>query len=422
MRKYVAIFVVIFIGIGGLSLYLLSNRPQETIKIGVLHSLSGTMAISEASVVDATLLAVEEINAKGGVLGRMIEPIVIDGKSDWDIFAQEAENLIVNEDVQVVFGCWTSACRKTVQPVFEEYNHLLIYPVQYEGLESSPNIIYTGAPPNQQIIPAVRWGMENLGVRVFLVGSDYIFPRTANEIIRRQVLSQAGEVVGEAYILLGSTDVDQIIAQIVATQPDMIINTINGDSNIAFFQALRNAGITSDDIPTISFSIAEPELQTLQSETVVGDYAAWTYFQSIDTPENRAFVTRFQARYGADRVISDPMEAAYSGVYLWAQAVEDAAETNPQVVRMSMHRQSFNAPQGIVYVDPQTQHLWKKVLVGQIRADGQFDIVWDSITPVRPLPYITTYLTRDEWDGFLNNLYIGWNGQWANMGVAVQND
>jgi urea transport system substrate-binding protein len=294
--------------------------------------------------------------------------------------------------------------------------------VQYEGLEASPNIIYTGSAPNQQIIPAVRWGMENLGGRVFLVGSDYIFPRTANEIIRRQVVSQAGEVLGEEYILLGSTDVDHIIDAIVSTQPDIIINTINGDSNIAFFEALRNAGITSADIPTISFSIAEPELQTLRSENVVGDYAAWAYFQSVDSPENRAFVARFQARYGTDRVISDPMEAAYSGVYLWAQAVEDAGETNPQVVRLSMHRQSFNAPQGIVYVDPQTQHLWRTVLVGQIRADGQFDIVWDSSSPVRPLPYITTYLTRDEWDDFLNNLYVGWNGQWANLGVAVNND
>lgn len=408
----VVAFVAVFLGVQ------YANRPQETIKIGILHSLSGTMAISESSVVDATLLAIEEINAKGGVLGQQIEPIIRDGKSDWNIFAEEALKLIVDEQVQVVFGCWTSACRKTVKPVFESQNHLLVYPVQYEGLEASPNIIYTGSAPNQQIIPAVRWGMENLGKRVFLVGSDYVFPRTANEVMRRQVLSQQGEVLGEEYILLGSADVQHIIDAIVETQPDMILNTINGDSNIAFFQALRNAGITAQDIPTISFSIAEPELLTLEIGNVVGDYAAWSYFQSLETPENQAFVSRFHARYGNNRVISDPMEAAYFGVYLWAQAVETIGKPDPQSVQKAIQRQSFNAPQGVVYVDPQTQHVWKTVLVGQIRLDGQFDIVWSSGNPVRPLPYLTSYLTQDEWDNFLNDLYARWNQQWANPGLG----
>jgi len=404
----------ILLGVVGVVAFLgvqYTDRPIETIKIGILHSLSGTMAISESSVVDATLLAVEEINANGGVLGRPIEPIIRDGQSDWDIFAEESLHLIVDEQVQVVFGCWTSACRKTVKPVFEAQNHLLVYPVQYEGLESSPNIVYTGAAPNQQIIPAVRWGMENLGKRVFLVGSDYVFPHTANEVMRRQVLSQQGQVLGEEYILLGSSDVQGIVDAIVETKPDMILNTINGDSNIAFFQALRDAGITSEEIPTISFSIAEPELQTLEIDNVVGDYAAWTYFQSLETPENEAFVRRFHARYGDDRVISDPMEAAYFGVYLWAQAVETIGKSDPQSVQKAIQRQSFNAPQGVVYVDPQTQHVWKTVLVGQIRGDGQFDIVWSSGNPVRPIPYLTSYLTQDEWDSFLNDLYIGWDEQ-----------
>ncbi|MCS6835739.1 MAG: urea ABC transporter substrate-binding protein [Anaerolineae bacterium] len=413
---YTAVLVLLAVVI----ISIVSRNPSEPIKIGVLHSLSGTMAFSESSVVDATLLAIEEINARGGLLGRPLEAIVSDGRSDWQVFARQAEALIRDEGVQVIFGCWTSACRKTVKPVFEAYNHLLIYPVQYEGLEASPNIVYTGAAPNQQIIPAVRWGIENLGRRVFLVGSDYVFPRTANEIIRRQVQALEGEIVGEAYLLLGDTAVQPIIETIIQTQPDFILNTINGDSNIAFFDGLRAANIRSEDIPTLSFSIAEPELQTLTLDNVVGDYAAWTYFQSIDRPENQAFVERFHARYGEDRVISDPMEAAYFGVYLWSQAVTDAGDTHPQVVRRAMHRQSFNAPQGVVYVDPQTQHVWKTVLVGQIGADGQFKVVWSSVNPVRPLPYLAAYRTQGEWDAFLHNLYMGWGQRWANPGTEVE--
>ncbi|MFZ4816684.1 MAG: urea ABC transporter substrate-binding protein [Phototrophicaceae bacterium] len=412
-RRWILFIIGMLIVLIGLGSYLQSNRALEPIKVGVLHSLSGTMAISESPVLDATLLAIEEINAQGGVLGRPLEAVIVDGQSDWEIFAQESARLITQEEVQVVFGCWTSACRKTVRPVFEARNHLLIYPVQYEGLESSPNIIYTGSSPNQQIIPAVRWGMENLGDRVFLVGSDYVFPRTAHEIMRRQIVSLRGEVVGESYLLLGSTDVGPVIEAIVAAQPDMILNTINGDSNIAFFRALREAGINSAEIPTISFSIAEPELLTLDIQNVVGDYAAWTYFQTIESPENTAFVARFHQRYGTERVISDPMEAAYFGVHLWAQAVETAGTTQPSVVRLALQRQSFNAPGGVVYVDPNTQHTWKTVRIGQIRPDGQFDVVWSSVNPIRPQPY-PTYLTQEGWEDFLNGLYLGWGQQWEN--------
>ena len=412
-RRWILFIIGMLIALLGLGSYLQSNRALEPIKVGVLHSLSGTMAISESPVLDATLLAIEEINAQGGVLGRPLEAVIVDGQSDWEIFAQESARLITQEEVQVVFGCWTSACRKTVRPVFEARNHLLIYPVQYEGLESSPNIIYTGSSPNQQIIPAVRWGMENLGDRVFLVGSDYVFPRTAHEIMRRQIVSLRGEVVGESYLLLGSTDVGPVIEAIVAAQPDMILNTINGDSNIAFFRALREAGINSAEIPTISFSIAEPELLTLDIQNVVGDYAAWTYFQTIESPENTAFVARFHQRYGTERVISDPMEAAYFGVHLWAQAVETAGTTQPSVVRLALQRQSFNAPGGVVYVDPNTQHTWKTVRIGQIRPDGQFDVVWSSVNPIRPQPY-PTYLTQEGWEDFLNGLYLGWGQQWEN--------
>ncbi len=375
------------------------TRAARPIRVGVLHSLTGTMAISETSVASATQMAIEEINARGGVLGRRVEPVVVDGRSDWPTFAREAERLISGEKVSVIFGCWTSASRKTVKPVIEEHNHLLFYPVQYEGLEQSPNIVYTGAAPNQQIIPAVKWSLDNIGRRFFLVGSDYVFPRTANAIIRDQVTALGGEVVGEEYVLLGSDDVKGIVAQIARAKPSVILNTINGDSNVAFFRELRAAGITPDSIPTMSFSIAENELQSLSAKDMVGDYAAWNYFQSIDSPENRDFVRRFRARFGADRVTSDPIEAAYFGVYLWAQAVEDAGTDDVARVRENIKRQSLSAPNGIVYVDPESLHTWKVMRIGRIRADGQFDIVWSLEKPIRPVPF-PIYRSRAQWGAY----------------------
>jgi urea transport system substrate-binding protein len=388
---------------------------QTPIKVGILHATSGTMAISESAVVDATLLAIEEINRNGGVLGRPIEAIVVDTRSDWDVAAREAERLITEEEVVTIFGCWTSACRKTVKPVFEEYNHLLFYPVQYEGLELSPNIVYTGATPNQQITPAVKWGFENIGKRFFLVGSDYVFPRTANTIIKDQVKALGGEVVGEEYILLGSQNVATMIRKIQETQPDVILNTINGDSNIAFFAELQKAGITAEQIPVISFSIAEDELRTLGAAQLAGHYASWNYFQSIEGEQNSAFVKAFKNKYGADRVTDDPMEAAYFGVYLWAQAAEQAGIADVSNIRLTIKHQSYLAPEGVVAVDPQTQHTWKPTRIGKIQADGQFEIVWISNGPIRPLPY-PVYRTQAEWDKFLSDLYESWGGSWVNPG------
>jgi urea transport system substrate-binding protein len=385
------------------------------IKVGVLHATSGTMAISESSVVDATLLAIEEINQKGGVLGRQIQPMVVDTKSDWNFAAQEAERLITQEQVSVVFGCWTSSCRKTVKPVFEQYKSLLFYPVQYEGLELSPNIVYTGAAPNQQITPAVKWSVDNLGSKFFLVGSDYVFPRTANAIIKDQVKALRGTIVGEEYIVLGSQDVSSMVQKIVEAQPDVILNTINGDSNVAFFKALQGAGITADKIPVVSFSIAEDELRTLGVGEMTGNYAAWNYFESIKSPENTAFVNAFKSKYGADRVTDDPMEAAYFGVHLWAQAAEAAGSPEAEAVLGTIGSQTYGAPEGVVAVDPETQHIWKTVRIGRIQANGQFNIVWTSNGPVRPVPY-PVYRTPVAWDSFLNRLYQGWGGSWAKPG------
>jgi len=389
---------------------------KPAIRVGVLHSQSGTMAISEGPVVRATLLAIDEINAAGGLLGRRIEPIVVDGRSDPQTFAREARRLIVGENVSVIFGCWTSASRKMVKPEVEKLGHLLFYPVQYEGLESSPNIVYTGAAPNQQIIPAVKWSFDKIGRRFFLVGSDYVFPHVANMIIRDHVNALRGEVVGEEYILLGSNDVDAIVRKIVVTRPDVILNTINGDSNVAFFRALRAAGISPHQIPTVSFSIGESELKTMPGLPMTGDYAVWNYFQAVEGDANRDFVRGYRTKYGPANTTSDPMEAAYFGVHLWAQAVIDAETDDVASVREAIKRQSWNAPEGVVYVDPENRHTWKTVRIGRVNDRGMFDIVWSSGRPVRPVPF-PIFRTREAWERQLQSLHRRWGGSWANPGT-----
>jgi urea transport system substrate-binding protein len=389
------------------------QESLSPIRVGILHSLSGTMAISETPVVEATELAIEQINASGGLLGgRRIEPILADGKSDWPTFARESRTLLADDKACAVFGCWTSASRKTVRPIFEKLNGLLFYPVQYEGLEQSPNIIYLGAAPNQQIIPAVKWAFDNLGDRFYLVGSDYVFPRAANAVISDQVKALGGHILGEDYIPLGKTDVSAIVARIAAAHPSVILNTINGDTNVAFFRALRAAGVTPAVIPTISFSIGESELPSIGPSTCAGDYAVWNYFQSVDNPRNAAFVSAFHRRYGAQRVVSDPMEAAYCAVNLWAQAVEEAGTENTSAVRKTILDQSMAAPEGVILIDPETQHAWRPVRIGRIRADGQFDIVWTSGRPIRPQPFPLSRSVT-QWQQFLDDLQAGWNGNWA---------
>jgi len=395
---------------------LVTLDTDNPIKIGILHSLSGTMAISESVVVDSVLLAVEEINSRGGILGREVIPIIKDGQSDWDIFADEAENLIVEEEVDVVFGGWTSASRKTMKPVFEEYNHLLFYPVQYEGLESSPNIIYTGAAPNQQVLPAIDWANKELGNKFFLVGSDYIFPRSAGEIMKAKILEIGGSVVGEEYKVLGERDFVDVVDKIVASNPDVILNTINGDSNIEFFKELRKNKIYSYEIPTISFSIAESEIRLIGTKSMQGDYASWNYFQSISNENNQKFVKSFQEKYGSHRVVADPMEAGYVGVYLYAKAVESVGSTDIIKVRETLKGLTLNAPEGVVGIDPENNHLSKIIRIGQILPNGQFKIVSSSEQPIKAKPY-PEYKTKQQWNSFLDNLFNQWNKRWANPGL-----
>ncbi len=361
------------------------------IKIGVLHSLSGTMSVSESGVVDAVLLAVEELNNNGGVLGRPVQAMIADGQSNDAVFAREAERLIQEEEVVTIFGCWTSSSRKQVKTVVEEHDHLLIYPVQFEGLEESPNIIYTGATPNQQIIPAVQWAFAfQKRRRFFIVGSDYVFPRAAGAIIRDELREMGLEPVGEAYVPLGGTDFNAIVAQIVESKADVILNTVNGESNIALFHALRMAGVSSKDVPAISFSIAEPELRALNTGEMIGDYAAWSYFHSLDTPVNREFVERFQKKYNPTRVVSDPMETGYFGVLLWAQAVKQAGSDDVNEIRAAMRGQSLAAPEGPVRIDPATGHTAKPFRIGQVNDAGRFAVVWSKDDEIVPEPFPDT--------------------------------
>ena len=362
------------------------NPTLSPVQVGILHSLSGTMSISEAPLVEAELMAIAEINQAGGVLGKLIEPVIEDGASNPACFESLARKLIQHDQVTTVFGCWTSASRKAVLPVFEALNAQLWYPLQYEGLECSKNIFYTGSCPNQQVEPAVNWLLENKGSRFYLLGTDYVFPRTANKIIKAQLKQQDGTVVGEEYVPLECQDFREIITRIQQAKPDVVFNTLNGDSNLAFYRQYQEAGITAQEIPILAVSVAEVELQKI-GEAAVGHYASWSYFQSLDTPNNQQFVKNFRARYGCDRVTSDPIESAYTQVYLWKQAVEIASSFDVERVRLAAYGQSFEAPGGFVRVEP-NHHVGKASRIGKILPTGQFEIVGGSDHPIKPLPWL----------------------------------
>jgi urea transport system substrate-binding protein len=391
-----------------------SRRPSRPpIKVGVLHSLTGMMAGSETPVVDATLFAIEEVNRNGGVRGRPVEAYVADGQSDERVFAREAERLIAESGVGTLFGCWTSASRKTVRDVVESHDGLLFYPVQFEGMEQSPNIVYTGAAPNQQILPAVRWTFGFLrNRRYFLVGSDTVFSWAANAMIRDEVQILGGEIVGEAYLAANGANTAEVVQDIARAEPDLIINCVGGELNITYSRALRAAGILPGRIPTMYFSAGELELLSLSPSDSVGDYGAWNYFQSIERPENKAFLERFRSRYGAWRVVADPMEAAYMGVHLWAQAAEAADDDGARAVRHSLRNQSYDAPEGPVRIDPESMYTWKTMRVGKVVAGGQFEVLWSSERPLRPEPFASSR-SPASWRELLSDLFQRWDGHWS---------
>lgn len=391
-----------------------TRRPSRPpIKVGVLHSLTGMMAASETPVVDATLFAIEEINRSGGVRGRPVEVCVADGQSDERVFAREAERLIAGNGVGTLFGCWTSASRKTVRDVVESRDGLLFYPVQFEGMEQSPNIVYTGAAPNQQMLPAVRWTFGFLRKRrYFLVGCDTVFSWAANAMIRDEVEILGGEIVGEAYLAANGANAAKVVHDIARAEPDMIVNCVGGELNITYSRALRAAGILPSRIPTMHFSAGELELRSLSPSDSVGDYGAWNYFQSIERPENKAFLERFRSRYGSWRVVADPMEAAYVGVHLWAQAVDAADDDDARAVRRSLRNQSYDAPEGPVRIDPESLYTWKTMRLGKVVAGGQFEVLWSSERPLRPEPFASSR-SPASWRELLSDLFQRWDGHWS---------
>jgi urea transport system substrate-binding protein len=368
-----------------------SESSGETVKVGILHSQSGTMAISEQTVINSELMAIDEINAKGGVLGKQIEPIVEDGASDWPTFAAKAEKLLTVDDVAAVFGGWTSASRKAMLPVFEGNNGLLFYPVQYEGLEASPNIFYTGATTNQQIIPAMDYLKEEGLTKVFLAGSDYVFPRTANKIIKAYAAENGMEIVGEEYIPLGDSNVSTIVSKIFDAQPDVVFNSMNGDQNVAFFKELAAKGNTPDQIQTVSVSVAEEEVKGIGPSNIADHLVSWNYYQTTENPANTEFVKNFKAKYGADSVTSDPMEAGYNAVYIWAAAVEKAGSFDVEAVKEAAKGLELETPEGLVTVSDWNQHVYKTNRIGKVNAEGLIDEVWASDGPIEPDPCLENY-------------------------------
>ncbi len=363
-----------------------SVAPADPIKVGVLHSLSGTMAISETTLKDTILMMVDEQNAKGGLLGRPVEAVVVDPASDWPLFAERARELLASEQVDVVFGCWTSVSRKSVLPVFEELNGLLFYPVQYEGEESSKNVIYTGAAPNQQAIPAIDYLMNEVGIeRWVLEGTDYVYPRTTNRILEAYLrqLGVADEDMSINYTPFGHSDWQTRVSEIrdfgSAGKSTAVVSTINGDANVPFYLELANQEVSAEDIPVVAFSVGEEELSGLDTEPLIGHLAAWNYFQSIDSPANDEFIMKWKEFVGnADRTTNDPMEAHYIGFNLWVKAVEQAGTTDVDAVLAALPgTETPNLTGGIARLLP-NHHLTKPVFIGEVRGDGQFDVVWQT--------------------------------------------
>lgn len=369
------------------------DTDGDTIKVGLLNSLSGTMAVSETTVNRSLNMAIDEINADGGVLGKQIEPVTEDGASEPTIFAERAGKLIRQDCVAAVFGGWTSASRKAMLPVFESQDSLLFYPVQYEGLEASPNIFYSGATTNQQIIPALDWMREQGHRKIFLVGSDYVFPRTANRIVNAYAEAHDMEIVGEEYVPMGSTEFSTIVNKAMASEADAVFNTLNGDSNVAFFRQYNAVGMDAQSLPVMSVSIAEEEVPGIGVDNLRGQYVAWDYYQTVETPENDAFVADFKRSYGENQVTSDPMEAAYTSVYLWKEMVEEAGSFDVAAVQEAADSGeiAFDAPEGAVTVDGENQHISKTPRIGEIREDGLIDTIWEAPEPVAPDPFLDGY-------------------------------
>lgn len=376
---------------------------EDTIKVGILHSESGTMAISEMPLIDVARYAIHEINEKGGLLGKKVEAVKVDPQSDWDLYAEGAKELLEKHRVAAIFGCWTSISRKRVIPVLEKHNGLMFYPVQYEGEECSYNVFYTGAAPNQQTIPAIDYLMnqpDGSQSRWMLVGTDYVFPRTTNRIVRAYLQSKGvhEDAILEDYTPFGHADWSVLVSKLKEWRskgPVKVLSTINGDANVHFFKALEDQGIEASDIPVMSLSIGEEELRAMNPEHLAGHYAAWNYFMSINNPKNKAFIEGLKAHtdeinlFGSENLVTtDPMEATYIGVHLWAQAVTQAGTADVNAVRQALRDQAFDAPSGFrVVMNGKNHHLQKPVFIGKIKPDAQFEIVWQTPNTIKAQPW-----------------------------------
>jgi urea transport system substrate-binding protein len=391
---------------------LAEARPP--IFVGLIHSQTGPLKISELSLIDAEVLALEEINARGGVAGRLLKWEVADGRSDASAFASQARRLIERDHADVLVGGWTSECRKAMLAVAEEHKNLLIFPANFEGIESSYHVVYSGGSANQVILPGVRWCFDALKAkRFFIVGTEEVWSRVVAEMAEDAIKASGGELAGESYLPLVGGDTPALVEAVRAARPDVVLNVLVGDSNIPFYAALRRAGLTPDKLPVLAFNVSEDELRRFPPGDVTGHYSAWSYFQSVDRPENLEFVRKFKARYrDEDRVISDSMVAAYNGVMIWAQAASEAGASDSKAVVQQIDRQSLDAPEGVVTIDPDSWVAWRPFYVGKARSDGQFDVVWSITKPILPVTYIVTR-PKGEWDALLEGLKARWGGRWS---------
>jgi len=375
--------------VSGVTMWPNISLAADTVKLGLLHSLTGTIAIAEAALVEAEKMAIDEINAAGGVMGRLIEPIIEDGASDWPTFAEKTKKLLQRDKVAAIIGCYTSASRKAVLPVLHQSHGLLYYPTYYEGQEQDKSVIYTSQEATQSVISAIEWMAKQQGKTFFLVGSDYIYPRTCNKIAKPTIARVGGSVVGEEYAPLGHTEFSSIISKIRAAKPDWIYSTVVGGSNVAFYKQLKAAGLDGSKQKLLSTVVSENEIDGIGKENAVGYYACMGYFQSLKNPQNERFVKAIKAKYGQNRVVGDPMECAYNAVYLWKLAAEKAKSFDVDKVIAASAGLEFDAPEGKIRIHANNQHIAKKVRIGRARSDGQFDIVYESdVVEPNPFPKI----------------------------------
>lgn len=405
----------IFLMFGILSFFLVScekeAQKQETVKVGVLFSQTGPMSIEDKPIFETVVMAIDEINASGGLLGYTLKIIPYDAGSNFEKYAIGARELLEKDKVVVIFGSGDSVARRNVRPIVEERESILIYPLAYEGGGLSENIVYVGPAPNQQIIPGTVWAMQNLGRRFFVVGTDSIYSHVVHAIIKDLIYALSGEVIGEEYVPVeDNPNFDSLIENINASHPEVILNTIEGVTNLNFFKALREAGISSEDIPMISFDFTENSLKYLSGVSMEGDYAVWSYFQTIESKANETFEQNFYARYGKGRSIDDPMQSMYAGINIWAQAVREAGSFLSTKVLKNIGNQSYTAPSGLIYMDPDTHGAYRPVRIGRVQ-DKEFKIIWDSHMSVVPTQY-TIFRTPQAWDELIKDLYEKWGRQW----------